>query len=77
MKLTKRQRAEVVELLRCAADRGYGIRTTSAWLRMHGLEVSAQVEELAVKAWWAVPSRIDHTQACLEAAQRVESGEWP
>jgi hypothetical protein len=77
VKLTKKQRAEVVELLRCAADREYGIRTTSNWLYFRGLRISFQAEEAAMEAWWSVPSRDDHRQACLEAAARVEEGSWP
>jgi hypothetical protein len=47
------------------------------WLYFRGLRISFQAEEAAMEAWWSVPSRDDHRQACLEAAARVEEGSWP
>lgn len=90
MTLTKRQRAEVVELLRCAADR-------CAIDSSHGLYSVAQLigyatwTERAVggdPAVWhfACEARnfvhqdgywFGYWHECLEAAMRVEEGTWP
>ncbi len=84
--MTKRQRAQVVELLRCAAD---NLTPTSrgAWTEaLDGVEATLSVEMSATGAYGTVANGrlltggIDHElgrHMYLEAALRVELGEWP
>ena len=86
MSLSKKQRAQVVELLRCAADLHTiglgGVGMATSWL--YG---DAHPEPpcwfQCVLAWndavntftsWGGTTYAD---VCLEAAQRVEEGSWP
>ena len=80
--MTKRQRAQVVELLRCAHE-VHGIGAAAEYLELYaGTEWG-----LAIKAWEdtsdAILSRrgnllgITYEHVCLEAAQRVEDHQWP
>jgi hypothetical protein len=81
--MTRKQRAAVVELLRCAAD-GLTPESTGAWTdALNGLDVTFDVEFIAARAFMSVlrkpPRRRDceiGRRAYLEAAQRVEDGEW-
>jgi hypothetical protein len=89
MKLSKSQRAEVVELLRCAADEradGIGLNgmfDTANWLDLSGDKQDAAWS--AINALPFVPERcvvvgiVDEVYrlALLEAAQRVSDEEWP
>ncbi len=84
--MTKRERAQVVELLRCAAD---NLTPTSrgAWTdALDALEAEMVVELAATMAYGEVADRrvliggvdIELGRALyLEAAQRVEEGSWP
>lgn len=87
--MTKKQRAQVVELLRCAADSrpdGIGLNgmfDTACWL-----DLSGDKQDAAWLAVNAVPTRAatfcvvgfideEYRRCLLEAALRVERGEWP
>lgn len=88
--MTKRQRAQVVELLRCAADRWqFDGRYINALL----CDTSDRIESASGVAWHAISVRnsilpyelrdakgdlvdFEHVRL-LEAAQRVEEGSWP
>lgn len=70
--MTKKQRAQVVELLRCAADCRYSVVGTARDLWELGYPITQDIADAALAAWWSVPSRDDFVQSCLEAAQRVE-----
>lgn len=84
--MTKRERAQVVELLRCAAD---NLTPTSdgAWTdALDGLGVELGVEFAATRAYAAVADGrilvggfdIELGRSLyLEAAARVEEGSWP
>ncbi len=86
-KMTKRQRAQVVELLRCGAHdwncRGGGTGTAASALGLF----NTLIHIAAVKAWndtcdliACTPlglAGITFADTCLEAAQRVEEGTWP
>ncbi len=77
--MTKRQRAKVVELLRCAADRqsiGYAAAALDEW--------HTPPHNDAIRAWEDTVSSLympltgtTYSDVCLEAAQRVEEGTWP
>lgn len=89
MRLTKKQRAEVVELLRCAADgRRHGIGITMAGYQTghcDGISPCTSAYTLACDAYMRVngiPSEwywasYRRRRGLLEAAQRVEEGTWP
>jgi len=74
------QRAEVVELLRCAAalefyeEGGYG-----SFLRSAAIKLSApwEIEELARRACCYVYGDGTSRSIQLAAAARVENGSWP
>lgn len=76
--MTKRHRAQVVELLRCAADAGMDGETPVGLLSA-GDEFSVEVNDLAWDAYYSVrteePGRF--RLELLEAAARVEEGSWP
>lgn len=77
--MTKRERAQVVELLRCAADGPCpGIEGAARDLG-HGDEYEDKIYALAMRAWYAVPiaAKDSYRSLCLEAAVRVEEGSWP
>ncbi len=82
--MTKRERARVVELLRCAAD-NLSPTSKSAWTdALDGLDVSLGVEMSATRAFGVVADGRELTRGSdlgralyLEAALRVELGEWP
>lgn len=87
--MTKRQRVQVAELLRCAADNLSPI-STGAWTdATEGVGPSCAVELLAHEAFHDVRgarailddgSDVDvelGRWTYLEAALRVEQGEWP
>lgn len=87
--MTRKQRAQVVELLRCAADgRWYGIGLVAAGCasgQCDGIAPCTKVYELACEAytkingipseWYWVTWR--RRYGLLEAAQRVEEGSYP
>lgn len=89
MRMSKTQRAQVVELLRCAADLGMsgvvaplseaiarvGTRT-SPLEYVADNAVDAVAKELEIP-WWDRDGWSDYASHCLEAALRVELGEWP
>lgn len=86
MKLTAKQREEVVELLRCAADLANmdeGVLITAA--SRLGISLSSRVFVCACMAWdevlWAEQrgdiKPISNRDLCLEAAARVEERSWP
>lgn len=89
MKLGKRQRAQVVELLRCAADgRWHGIGLTMAGYALghcDGINPCTRIYTLACDAYTKVngiPSEwywasYRRRTGLLEAAARVEEGSWP
>lgn len=82
--MTKKQRAQVVELLRCAADNAG---------RAVFLPLLTAIDDLATKqptnncafdvyfhAFREQPRTVEHERECaalLEAAARVEEGSWP
>ena len=89
MTLTRIQRAQVVKLLRCAADQrpdGIGLNgmfDTACWLDLAG-----DKQDAAWDAVNAVPTRAktfavvgyvdeEYRRVLLEAALRVERKEWP
>ena len=79
MRLTKKQRAEVVELLRCAADLWESGR---AWapiivsIEWHDFAPTTNgLALLAADCAWQYPP--DTLATLLEAAQRVDEGSWP
>lgn len=82
-RMTKRQRAQVVELLRCTADDGKdgGLFNTSfggEWptnddkkaIAVHCYAVHARQSVEAEHPW-----TLSYDETCLEAALRVEQGE--
>ena len=87
MKLTKKQREEVVHLLRCAADCGnlYEALTAIADEVINGFVVNpsselAEIHRLSYTARWAVEAdfpAMPYEMQCLEAAARVKEGSWP
>lgn len=75
--MTRREREQVVELLRCAADLYYTERDEHQPTRT----AAREDEELRTLAWEAiyattVPEPSFHLKL-LEAAARVEEGSWP
>jgi hypothetical protein len=77
--MTKRQRAQVVELLRCAADRCDGLDTLFAF-RPTAREIgNPNLSYIASDALLATigDEGDDWQAACLEVAQRVEDHQWP
>lgn len=88
--VTKRERAQVVELLRCAADRlltGASMIApfTDACGEIYGdgddaRRVLATVRDVmrdVAPDWWDELDNVETAEAALEAATRVELGEWP
>lgn len=79
MKLTKRQRAQVVELLRCAADRAWLLFDTKQYIGCaestlrHAVVARRRARE-ALKLYDAYGAA--YATTCLEAAQLVEEGAW-
>jgi hypothetical protein len=87
--VTRKERAQVVELLRCAHDVA-GIGRAAEWLGYDLLVDGAWSEPVwqrAVYAWESTSdlifaakgtlSGVTYEDVCLEAAQRVEDKEWP
>lgn len=80
MKLSKKQRDEVIELLRCAADLQRTITTTWA---MQGYDTAVYDAATTAKLYvmdelrvgWT--SWLDYRDLCLEAAVLVEEGTLP
>lgn len=80
--MTKKQREQVVELLRCAAD-VQGIGNAASALDL----IDGPFWGAAIKAWESTAdvitekrghmSGISYEDICLEAAARVEEGQWP
>lgn len=78
--MTKRDRDLVVELLRCAAD-------TSQFAHFPFNAAADAMGTLANNIYWLASDALDHFAApgarwcsvenALEAALRVEQGEWP
>ena len=85
MRLSKKRRAQVVELLRCTVwecqrernaglygvARQLGLRTWDQ--RGHGVWKAARDARLSIDAGLLM----DYADSCLEAAQLVEDGDWP
>jgi hypothetical protein len=73
VKLTKKQRAEVVELLRCAFDQG---SLFAACVELDRLDLE---NEAHLAAWNVIAGNrtVVWLDAYLEAAARVEEGSWP
>ena len=88
--MTKRERAQVVELLRCAADQCTADSVTAmstasedlgyvSWDPVYSFAWdvrAAQVGTSPAGMFSFVPAEI-YRGELLEAAQRVEDGEWP
>lgn len=76
--MTKRQRAQVVELLRCAADLHVGDSDTGLAHATDALEAD-HLWKLALEARVAARSDgpTEYLHTCLEAAARVEEGSYP
>lgn len=76
--MTDEEREQVVELLRCAADRGFqsrGLLLTAA------AAIDDQMDDTVIetcrRAWNAAwEEGMSDEEALLEAAQRVEEGSW-
>ncbi len=85
--MTKRERAQVVELLRCAADESPGVASIGGGINgivraSMGLGLDGWMTYAAGQAYNATVSGQaltyeDHRARLLEAARRVEDGEWP
>lgn len=86
--MTRRQRAQVVELLRCTVwlvnfDRNAGLYNAYAaihgdeWVVLGQRHPHNKVWALAFAARNAVMEWQPYEAQCLEAAQRVEEGSWP
>jgi hypothetical protein len=87
--MTKRQRAQVVELLRCAADvcaidSGHGLYSVAHLLGFDTWDSAfAKGNNALAYVWDQACQALNHVHAdgywheCLEAAQRVEEGTWP
>lgn len=86
MKMTKKQRAEVVELLRCVWDRRNSDDVVSC--RSTGIRIGAEAMtiHLAIKARnrtamerfdEGLPALDSYHDECLEAAARIEEGWTP
>lgn len=82
--MRKREREQVAELLRCAADELLRGRYADEGFRL--FENKPAVEEWATRAWAhevCLDERVEtdtHEQAAmrmLSAAQRIEEGSWP
>ena len=82
-RLTKRERAQVVELLRCAADLATRTARPIAHAAMYlGYEDGSLAFMRAINARCAVAVAVPvqdgvYREQILEAALRVELGEWP
>ena len=71
--MTKRQRAQVVELLRCAADQNISLGIAACYLGL-----SDWHRHQAFLPWDSSYNWFsDYREQCLEAAARVEEGSWP
>lgn len=77
MKLTKQQRAQVVELLRCAAD--LLLNKHSMFPRLDAIDALGTHREINAASFDAIQATglPRNEYALLEAAQRVEEGSWP
>ena len=72
--MTKREQAQVVELLRCAADSGHTVFWTAVLIG-----APDRIETAASAARWYASAfgYMNYRLECLEAAVRVEEGSWP
>ncbi len=80
--MTKRERAQVVELLRCGADGLTRLWHSPGWAAANFIGADPSVAALANKAVDAIDpathvERDDFRTIALEAAARVEEGTWP
>lgn len=79
--MTKKEREQVVELLRCAADESVSIMAAANIVeeRDSAAEVPATLVIAAIVARNSIPYRRagDYWKQCTEAAARVEEGSWP
>ena len=83
--MTRRQREQVVELLRCAADLARfsyaeGIHTAAYELDMLIPPAGTKLKEMAIRARREVNVDMGfgpYEDSCLEAAARIEEGSWP
>lgn len=84
--MTRRERAQVVELLRCAAD-DVALSGGLALMVIYAMDdASTDSYLLDALAWaamtdandgWSIGCSPDPVATMLEAAQRVEEGTWP
>jgi hypothetical protein len=78
--MTKREREQVVELLRCAADRNDPLDAICGFA-ITGARMDAKRQTLDDACCALVQtvgeSGDDWQRDCLEAAARVEEGSWP
>ena len=76
--MTRHQRAQVVELLRCAADRLLmGGSMADSYADPRSLASARELVHDVAPYWWGVLNKQETAFACLEAAQRVEEGSYP
>ncbi len=80
--MTKRERAQVVDLLRCAADGLTRLWYSPGWAAADFIGADLSVVALANKAVDAIDpavfvERDDFRTIALETAMRVEEGTWP
>ena len=84
MKLTRKQREQVVELLRCTVWECQRVRNAGLYGVAHQLGLRTW-ERRSHTVWKAARDArmhvadptLDYAAACLEAAQLVEEGLWP
>ncbi len=81
VRLTKRQRAQVGELLRCAWDRSEPIARIGQEQEIDPLVIRAAIRARSDVSTTNHDEEIgvfmDYYDQALEAAQRVEEGSWP
>jgi hypothetical protein len=73
--MTKKQREQVVEMLRCAADGETPLRTIEV-----DLDVPRELTMIALRVWdkaYRLLKPHEYRRSCLLAAQRVEEESWP
>jgi hypothetical protein len=78
--MTRRERAQVVELLRCAADgdRPNGIFPAMENIGAKYMPIGADaVDSVSGINWGGYSDDEQYRAELLEAALRVEQGEWP
>lgn len=77
--MTKKERAQVVELLRCCADSGISLTHTAMELGLgewHAATAIGAKTDVCIGSASA-PRHPSAMEEELEAALRIEQGEWP